>query len=98
MIVLAHSSRPIVAETLFTGAEQKHGDTVLGEVDKSSFNFFARLRGPQWTNALKILRSTLEGVVRSFKEQGMISSCTILGLVGIKVKFQVSSTFLFQLI
>lgn len=45
MTVLAHSSRPLVAKTLFTGAEQKHGDTALGEVDKSSFNFFARHGG-----------------------------------------------------
>ena len=30
------------------------------------------------------------------KEQGMISSWTILGLVGIKVKFQASSTLWFQ--
>ena len=42
---------------------------------------------------------TLEEVVRSFivfKEQAMISLWTVLGLVGIKVKFQASSTFWFQ--
>ena len=32
-----------------------------------------------------------------FKEQGVISSWTVLGLIGIKVKFQASSTFWFQL-
>ena len=40
-----------------------------------------------------------ERVVRGFilfKEQGVISSWTILGLVGIKVKFQASSIFWFQ--
>ena len=41
------------------------------------------------------------GVVRSFfmsKEKGSISSWTALGLIGVKVKFQVSSTFCFQLV
>ena len=44
-----------VAETwpLFTGAEQKHRDRILGEVGKSSFYFFARQRQPQQANALK---------------------------------------------
>ena len=45
--------------------------------------------------------STLERVVRSFtvfKEWGVISLWTVLGLVGIKVKLEVSSTFWFQLI
>ena len=43
--------------------------------------------------------STLERVVRSFilfKEQGMISSQTVLGLVGIKMIFQASLTFWFM--
>ena len=44
-----------VAETwpLFTGAEQKHRNRILGEVGKSSFYFFARQRQPQQANALK---------------------------------------------
>ena len=47
----------IVAKTqpLFTGAEQKHGDRVLGEVEKSSFYRFAWQRGPQRANALKTM-------------------------------------------
>ena len=40
--------------------KQKHGDRVLGEVAKNSFNCFARQRGPQWANALKTVGSTLE--------------------------------------
>ena len=38
---------------LFTGAEQKRGDRVLGEVEESSFYCFARQREPQRANALK---------------------------------------------
>ena len=67
--------------------------------EKSSFNFFARQRGPQWANALKTVWPTLQGVVRSFivfREQDVINSWPVLGLVGIKVKFQASSTFWFQ--
>ena len=49
----------------------------------------------------RLCPSTLERVVRSFivfKEWGVISLWTILRLVGIKVKLEVSSTFWFQLI
>ena len=52
----------IVAKTqpLFTGAEQEHGDRVLGEVEKSSFYCFARQRAPQLAKALKTVCPTLE--------------------------------------
>ena len=76
---------------LFTGAEKKHGDRFFNKVEKNS-----RQRGPQRTNALQTVWLLLEWVVRSFiafKEQGVINLWTTLGLVGIKVKFQVSSTF-----
>ena len=55
--------------------------------------------GPQWTNVLKTVWATPEWVVRDFlvfKEQCLMSLQTILKLVGIKVKFEASSTFLFQ--
>ena len=39
----------------------------------------------------------LEGIVREGATVCLISLCSILGLVGIKVKFQVSSTFRFQM-
>ena len=42
----------------------------MGDVEKSSFYCFARQRGPQWANALKTVRPTLEGVVRSYSVQG----------------------------
>ena len=49
----------IVAKTqpLFTDAEQKHGDRVLGEVEKSSFYCFARQKRPQEASALKTVPS-----------------------------------------
>ena len=77
----------------------RNRERVLGEVKRCSFYCFARQRGPQWANALKTMWSTLEGVVRSFivfKEQGVISSWTILGLLCLclKVKFQASPTSL----
>ena len=53
----------------------RNAETVLGEVEKSSFYCFARQRGPQWANALNTMWPILEGVVRSvivFKEQGVI--------------------------
>ena len=62
----------------------------MGEVEKSSYYCFARQRGPQGVNAFKTVWTTLEWVVRIFivfKKQGVISSWTILELVGIKVKF-----------
>ena len=37
-----------------------------------------------------------KGRVREGAAGGMISSCTVLRLAGIKVKFQASSTFWFQ--
>jgi len=40
---------------LFSGAEYKNRDSVLGEVEKSSFNCFARKRGPQWAHVLKTM-------------------------------------------
>ena len=43
---------------LFSGAEYKNRDSILGEVEKSSFNCFAK----RWANALKTLGSTLERV------------------------------------
>ena len=61
--------------------------------------FFTRQRGPQWANALKTVCPTLEGVVRSFivfREQDVVNSWPVLGLAGIKVKFQASSTLWFQ--
>ena len=74
----------IVAKTqpLFTSAQQKHGDRVLGEVEKSSFYCFARQRAPQLVKALKTVCPTLEvrwggGAVRSLtvlKEHGVASS------------------------
>ena len=59
----------------------KNVETVLGEVEKSSFYSFARQRGPHWANALKTVCPTLEGVVRSLivlNERGVISSRTFL--------------------
>ena len=53
-------------------------------------------KGPRWSNALQTMGPTLEGIVSSFimfKEQGVISSWTVLVLVGIKVKFQASPVF-----
>ena len=61
--------------------------------------FFARQRGPQWADALKTMWPTLEGVVRSFivfREQDVVISWPVLGLAGIKVKFQASTAFWFQ--
>ena len=46
---------------------------------------FARQKGPQQANALKMVCPALEGVVRSltvFKEQGVVSSQTFFWLVG----------------
>ena len=40
---------------LFSGAEYKNRDSVLGEVEKSSFNCFAKQRGPQWAPVLKTM-------------------------------------------
>ena len=82
---------------LYSPMPTRNRERVLGEVKRSSFYCFARQRGPQWANALKTMWSTLEGLVRSFivfKEQGVISSWTTLGLVCLKVKFQASPTSL----
>ena len=71
----------------------------MGEVKKSSFYCFARQRRPQWAHALKAKWPTLEGVVRSFivfREQDVVISWPVLGLAGIKVKFQASTAFWFQ--
>ena len=38
----------------------------IGEVEKSSFDCFARLRRPQRANAIKAMGPTLEWVMRSF--------------------------------
>ena len=58
---------------------------------RESFLLLARQRGPQWANALKIVWPTLDRVVRSFivsKEQGMITSWTVLGLVASRWSFK----------
>ena len=98
MFLSSRLTRPSVDETwpLFTGAKQKYRDRVLGEVERGSFYCFERQKGPQWANALKVVEPPYSEGELVLKEQGMISSWTILGLVGIKVKFQASSTLWFQ--
>ena len=74
-------------------SSQRQGDS-FGWSRKSSFYCFARQREPQWVSVIKTMWPTVEGVVRSLivaREQGVISSWTVLGLVDIKVKFQASS-------
>ena len=76
---------------LFTGAEGKHRDRVLGEVEKT-FYCFARQRASQHANALKTVRSSCRGVVRSctvFTEQGVSS----LGMISGWQQGEVSSIF-----
>lgn len=90
---------PFFAKTwpLFTGVN-KNVETVLGEVEKSGFYCFAQQRGPQWANAPKTVWPTLEQVVSFtvFREQAVVSSWTILGLVGFKLKFHALSASWFQ--
>ena len=45
-------------------------ERVLDEVEKRSFNCFARQRGAQWAKALKTERPTLERRERNFSVQG----------------------------
>ena len=71
---------------LFTGVN-RNVETVLGEVEKSGFYCFAQQRGPQWAKAPKTVWPTLEQVVSFtvFREQDVVSSWTILGLVGFRL-------------
>ena len=68
----------------------RNAETELDEVEKSSFIASSgkgensglmppRLCDPPWRGSEEFYR---------FKEQGMISSWTVLGLAGIKMKFQ----------
>ena len=87
----------IVAKTqpLFTGAEQKHGDRVLGEVEKSSFYCFARQRGLPWRPCDPPWRRGSEEFY-SVQEAGRDPLMDGSWMVGIKVKFQASLTFWLQ--
>ena len=75
--------------SLFNRAEQKHRENFGWSIKEQLLLLWQT--GPQWANALKIVWPTLEGVVRSFivfKEQGMITSWTILGLVASRWSFK----------
>lgn len=74
-------------------------ETQRQNIGWSSKELLYRQREPQRTNALKIVWLSLEQLVRSFmvfKDPGNTSSCTVLRMVGFKVKFQALSTSCFQ--
>lgn len=74
-------------------------EAVLGEVEKSGFFLLCPTRGPQWANAPKTVWPTWRKQLVSFtvfREQGVVSSWTILGLVGFKLKLHALSISWFQ--
>ena len=94
----AHNGVVAKAQLLFTSAEEKCRETVLGEIEKSSFNCLTGKEGQTRLMPSRLCDPPLERGVRNFivfKEQGMTSLWTILGWVGIRVKFKASSIFWF---